>query len=160
MTDRIWSVLWGKTALGAFYFATALVDADTLEILDREEHLPPLGELVASVVRVAEAEGVEVEPVDGFDAAAFVRGDAAAIAASWESQRRYWRGLEARRTGVWRDLNVHRRPTELREIVGPVLDRAARHGVDVPHLERLFTLVEQAEQGSGRTGYAALGELE
>lgn len=105
VTDRIFSVLWGKTALGAFYFATALVDADVLEILDREEHLPLLGELVASVARVAAVEGVEPAPVDGFDPGAFVRSDGAAIATSWESQRRYWRGLEARRTGVWRDLN-------------------------------------------------------
>src|SRR6185295_3805839 len=96
------------------------------------------GELVAEVAQVAAAEGIRLEPVDGFDPDAFVRGDADAIAASWESQRRYWRGLEARRTGVWRDLNVHRRPTEVREILGPVLARARERGVAVPHVERLY----------------------
>lgn len=145
VTDRIFSVLWGKTALGAFYFATALVDADLLEILDRHEDLRLLGELVAEVAQVAAAEGVELEPVDGFDPGAFVSGDAAAIAASWESQRRYWRGLEARRTGVWRDLNVHRRPTELRGILGPVLERARATATLVPRLERLYADVEAAE---------------
>lgn len=144
-TDRIFGVLWGKTALGAFYFATALVDADVLEILDRRDQLPGLGELVAEVTRVAAAEGFELDPVDGFDPAAFVHGDAAAVEASWESQRRYWRRLEARRTGVWRDLNVHRRPTELREILGPVLDRARANGTDVPRLERLYARVEAVE---------------
>ena len=145
ITDRIFSVLWGKTALGAFYFATALVAADVLEILERRGELPELGELVAEVTRVAAAEGVELEPVDGFDPAAFVRGDAGAIEASWESQRRYWRGLEARRTGVWRDLNVHRRPTELREILGPVLDRAHANRTPTPRLERLYAEVERVE---------------
>ena len=159
VTDRIFSVLWGKTALGAFYFATALVDADVVEILDHEEHLPLLGELVAEVARVAAAEGIALEPVDGFDPEAFLHGGAAGTAASWESQRRYWRGLDARRTGVWRDLNVHRRPTELREIVGPVLERAHLHRVEVPLLERLFALVVAAERGRLQSGYRALDEL-
>jgi 2-dehydropantoate 2-reductase len=145
VTDRIVPVLWGKTALGAFYFATALVDADVLEILDRPEDLRRLGGLVAEVARVAAAAGVDLEPVDGFDPGAFVRGDERAIEASWESQRRYWRGLEARRTGVWRDLNVHRRPTELREILGPVLAQARASAVPVPLLERLHLRVEAAE---------------
>lgn len=145
-TDRIFSLLWAKTALGAFYFATALVDADVLETLDRRDELPTYGELVAEVARVAAAEGIRLEPVDGFDPDAFVRRDPDAIAASWESQRRYWRGLEARRTGVWRDLSVHRRPTEVREILGPVLERARARGVAVPRLERLFQRVVQAER--------------
>lgn len=159
VTKRIFSLLWGKSALGAFYFATALVDADVLDILACEERLPALGELVAAVARVAAAEGIVLEPIDGFDAAAFVAGDAERMAASWESQRRYWRGLEARRTGVWRDLNVHRRPTELREILGPVLERARAHSLDEPLLERLFVLVGEAESGRVRSGYQALDEL-
>jgi len=145
VTDRIFSVLWGKSALGAFYFGTALIDADVLEILDRRDLLEELAPPVAEVARVAAAEGIDLEPVDGFDPTAFVRGDAAAIEASWESQRRYWRGLEARRTGVWRDLNVHRRPTELREILGPVLERARARGIAVPELESLYARVEAAE---------------
>jgi ketopantoate reductase len=117
-----------------------------LEILDRPDLLDELARAVADVARVAAAEGVELDPVDGFDPQAFVRADAAAIEASWESQRRYWRNLEARRTGVWRDLNVHHRPTELREILGPVLDRARARGVAVPELERLYARVEAAER--------------
>ena len=159
VTDRIFGVLWGKTALGAFYFATALVDADVLETLDRPEHLPVLGQLVAEVARVAAAEGFDLEPLDGFDPGAFVRGDEPAVAASWDSQRRYWRGLDARRTGVWRDLNLHRRPTELREILGPVLERARRNGMLVPLLDRLHALVEEAESGRLFAGYEALALL-
>lgn len=159
VTERIFSLLWGKSALGAFYFATALVDADVLDVLAREECLPVLGELVAGVARVAAAEGVVLEPIDGFDPAAFVAGDAERMAASWESQRRYWRGLEARRTGVWRDLNVHRRPTELREILGPVLECARVRRLTEPLLERLFVLVGEAESGRIRSGYQALDEL-
>jgi 2-dehydropantoate 2-reductase len=153
-TDSIFGHLWGKTAVGAYYFATALVDADVLEILADGARLPSLGALVAEVARVAAAEGVVCEPVDGFHPEAFLHADEARVQASWEAQRRYWRGLEARRTGVWRDLWLHRRRTEVREIIGPVLERARHHRVETPRLDRLFAEVEAAEEG-GRKPYPA-----
>ena len=82
-TDRIFAHLWGKAAVGAFYVATALVDADVLTILADARRLHSLGALVAEVARVAAAEGVACEPVDGFDPAAFLRDDTDAIGASW-----------------------------------------------------------------------------
>ncbi len=159
VTGRIFGHLWGKTALGAYYFATALVDADIREILLRDEALPLLGTLVAEVARVAAAEGVACEPVDRFDPGAFLRRDEAGMQASWDAQRRYWAGLQATRTGVWRDLWVHRRPTELREILVPVSERAHTRGVEVPLLERLIDLVRAAEAGRLPEGWSALEEI-
>ena len=147
-TSRILAHLWGKAAVGAYYFATALVDADVLEILADERRLPSLGALVAEVARVAAAEGVVCEPVDGFDSDAFLRADEAGIRTSWDAQRRYWRGLEARRTGVWRDLWLRRRQTEVRAIFAPVLERARLHGIETPGLDRLLVEVEAAEAGT------------
>jgi 2-dehydropantoate 2-reductase len=147
-TDRILAHLWGKTALGAFYFATALIDADVPTILADERRLRSLGVLVAEVARVAAAEGVICEPVDGFDPDAFLRADEAGMRESWEAQRRYWGGLEARRTGVWRDLWLHRRRTEVGPILAPVLERARIHGVETPGLDRLHADIEAAEAGS------------
>jgi 2-dehydropantoate 2-reductase len=60
---------------------------------------------------------------------------------------------------VWRDLNVHRRPTELREILGPVLERAHANAVPVPLLERLHARVAEAESGRLHAGYDVLAEL-
>jgi len=159
VTGRIFGHLWGKSALGACYFATALVDADVREILSRENVLPALGTLVAEVARVAAAEGVACEPVDRFDPGAFLRGDEAGMQSSWEAQRQYWTRLHATRTGVWRDLWVHRRPTESQEILGPVLERARVRGVRVPLLERLTRLVRSAEAGHLPEGWSALDEI-
>ena len=147
-TSRILAHLWGKAAVGAYYFATALVDADVLDILADDRRLPPLGELVAEVARVAAAEGLVCEPVDGFDPDAFLHADESGIRASWEAQRLYWRRLEARRTGVWRDLWLARRKTEVAAILGPVLEQARLHGVETPGLDGLLAEVEAAEAGS------------
>lgn len=146
VTDTIIGHLWGKTALAAFYFATALMDADVLEILERDDVLEDLGGLVAEVVNVAAAEGVECQLVDGFDPRSFALADRDGIRASWEAQRLYWSRQQVRRTGVWRDLWVHRRPTELREILGPVIERAELRDVPVVRLRRLAARVEAVER--------------
>jgi 2-dehydropantoate 2-reductase len=149
-TDRIFAHLWGKAALGAVYVATALVDADVLEMLADERRLDALGLLAAEVARVAAAEDVTCEGVDGFDPGAFLAGEEEGMRASWEAQRRYWRGLAARRTGVWRDLWVHRRQTEVGAILGPVVERARLHGIETPNLDRLLADVAAAESGHVR----------
>ena len=131
-TDRILGFLWGKTALEAFYFASAVADADVGELLDEPERLRTLGALVAEVARVAHADGVVCEPVDGFAAEAFRVGDEAGMRASWDAQRRYWARHAERRTGIWRDLSHRGRPTEVDELMGPVLEAAAAHGTDCP----------------------------
>jgi 2-dehydropantoate 2-reductase len=159
VTDRIFSFVWGKTALEAFYFATALTDSDVVDVLDRSEALEVLTPLVGEVARVAEAEGASCEPIDGFDPNVFTRDDATAQQESWLAQRVYWTGHVAGRTGIWRDLAVHRRPTEVDAILGPVLQIARRHGIPVPYLSRLVSLVHDAEAGRLPIGLAALGAL-
>lgn len=158
-TDRIFGFLWGKTALEAFYFASALADADVVDVLRWDDVLPVLGLLVADVARVAEAEGVVCERVDGFDPTALGCGDETAERANWDAQRRYWDGHSAGRTGIWRDLAVHQRPTEVDEILGPVIAAADRRKLDVPRLRRLVALVHDAEAGRLPLGRSALNAL-
>jgi 2-dehydropantoate 2-reductase len=120
------------------------------------------GRLAAEVARVAAAEGVRCETIDGFDPTAFrldSSGDPAAIEACWEGQRRYWGRHPGGRTGVWRDLAQHRRKTEVGEQVGAVVGRARRHAVPVPRLEKLAAMIAEAEEGRRGLVYANLDEL-
>jgi 2-dehydropantoate 2-reductase len=159
VTDRIMSFAWGKTAVEAWYFATALLDADVVDIIDRGDGLRELGELVAEVARVAAAEGEPCAPIDGFDPNVFADGDAEDKAASWLAQRRYWDGHISRRTGVWRDLAERRRPTDVDGILAPVVEIAERHGIETPGLRRLIALVHDAETGKLALGLPTLAAL-
>jgi 2-dehydropantoate 2-reductase len=163
-TDNIFGYLWAEEALGAYYFATALVDADVIDIIRDRRWRRPLGALVAEVARIAEAEGVRCEAVDGFDCAAFLRDprDPDAETASWAAQIAYWDGHAGgqRRTGVWRDLAIHRRPTEAAATLGPLRRRARRRGLRTPTLDRLLDMIGEAERGERRLGFANLEELE
>src|SRR5262245_28503085 len=112
--------LWGKLILGVIYFATAMVDADVLDIFGDPASRRILSDLAAEAGEVADALGIRVEPFDGFDARAVGRHreNPAAAQASWEGQLDYWRRTIAGRTGVWRDLAIRRRRTEAGPILG------------------------------------------
>lgn len=157
-TDNIFGFLWAKMALGAVYFGTAIVNADVVDIYRRDDARAVLEKLCGEVVAVADAMGVRIETSDGFDPQAFRNGgvDLAARTASWDAQRRYWGAHDNGRTGVWRDLAIHRRPTEVDYQITPVIEMARRHDIAVPHLERLRDIVKAIEAGNAELSFEAL----
>src|SRR4029453_7764302 len=107
VTDNIFGFLWSKIALGAIYFATATTDSDVTDLYSIARWRDLFGKLAGEVVAVADARNVRLETFDGFEPTVFRPGampDAAAIAAAWEGQNRYWNAHENKRTGIWRDL--------------------------------------------------------
>jgi 2-dehydropantoate 2-reductase len=146
-TENIFGYLWSKTALGAFYFASALSDVNVEELIQSRSHRPALNRLVAEVAEVAHAEGIACEPIDGFSPEAFRSRDGGGIESSWDAQLRYWNGHIQGRTGIWRDLSVHHRETEVAGILLPVLARAARRDISVPLLAATALMVAEAEAG-------------
>jgi 2-dehydropantoate 2-reductase len=146
-TAAIQGFRWGKLILGVVYFATATVDADVVDLLDDPGALRVLARLAAEGLEVAEALGVAVQPVDGFDPRSLRGGATAtpAARATWDAQRAYWRRGGSRRTGIWRDLAVHRRRTEAGPILGALLARADRVGHPAPGLRALLALLGTLE---------------
>ena len=71
-----------------------------------------------------------------------------------------WLRTQAKdRSGIWRDIAVRRRPTEVPTHYRPVLAAAARHGIPVPGLERLVAQIGELEAGAAmdEARIAALG---
>jgi 2-dehydropantoate 2-reductase len=164
ITPNIFGCLWAKMSLGAIYNATALVSADVSEQYGHAHYRALFARLCGEVVAVADAAGVRCEPFDGFDPAVFRPGavaDDAAIAASWDGQRRYWNrhGPGAQRTGVWRDLAIHKRKTEIDEMIGAVRKVARERAVATPLLDALTAMVHEVEDGKRELGYHNLDAL-
>jgi ketopantoate reductase len=161
-TDNIQGFLWGKLILGTIYFATATVDADVPEILARRGYRGVLADLATEACQVADALGIRVESVDGFNPHA-VRTDAAgspaAADAAWEAQAAYWQRGIARRTGVWRDLAIHHRKTEAEPILGALIEAALRAGRPVPRVRALLRIIGELEEGRRRMDWANLREI-
>jgi 2-dehydropantoate 2-reductase len=148
LTQDIWAYLWGKLGYGAMLFATALTpDSMTTNFADPQRG-PALMGLAREVMRTAVAEGVDPKPFNGFEPGAFMpgAGDAAALQSLADLAAFNSRTAKTH-TGIYRDLAVRKRKTEVDPQVGAVALIAARHGIDTPLLRRLVELIHDIEDG-------------
>ena len=114
------------------------------------------------VADVAEAEGVRLEAFDEFDPAwyrAGRAGDAGAVARAMAAITKFYRGHTKTKTGIWRDLAVRKRKTEVEAHVGATLARAERHGIRTPLSRRLLALIGELETGRRVMAWENLDEL-
>ena len=148
LTDNIWGYLWGKLGYGAMLFATALTDASMAENFSSERHFPVWRRLGQEVMAVARARGVRPLGFNGFDPDAFMPGASEAAArASVAAMAEFNRHTAKTHTGVWRDLAVRKRKTEVDAQIAVIADLAAEAGIDTPALRRLVALIHDIEEG-------------
>ncbi|TQJ38461.1 2-dehydropantoate 2-reductase [Arthrobacter sp. SLBN-112] len=147
VTGNVAGFLWAKLGFGAMLTATALADADMSELIDR--HRPAMNELAAEVFDVAAAEGISLEGFDAFDPASYVRGADPLKNSEATDDLIKWLSTQTKtRSGIWRDIAVRKRPTEVPTQYGPVIDMAAKHGLKLPLIEELVSAIRQLETGS------------
>lgn len=160
VTRHIWGHLWGKLAYASLLFAQAVGESGIADCLARPELLPLWRALAGEVVRAALAEGVEPRGSDGFDPAAFGPGATEAQArTSVAAMVAFNRPNAKTHSGVWRDLAVRRRPTEVDAQIGAVVGTAARHEVACPMLTALIRMIHEIEAGSRPVSDDNLDEL-
>ena len=146
---NIWGYLWGKLGYGALLFATALADDSIADALAQPAHRTLYRALGEEVMRVAHAGGIAPQGFNGFDPAGFVPGaDAAVTERSMSAMVAHNRGSAKSHSGVWRDLAVRKRPTEVEPMIGAVVREAARHSIDTPLLARLTAMIHEIEEGA------------
>jgi 2-dehydropantoate 2-reductase len=148
VTANIWGYLWGKEAYGAMLFATALTNDSIADALARPEYRTLYVALAREILAVAEACGVTPEAFDGFDPAAYLPGAPAdSMARSLDDLVAHNRRSTKTHSGIWRDLAVRRRATEVDAQLGVVVRLGAEAGVATPLTARLVDLVHDVERG-------------
>ncbi len=145
ITPKIWHYLWGKMGYGAMLFATALSDESMADAIDG--HRDVMVRLVHEIAQIAQAEGVALEGFDGYDPAALTSLDAARIRQSLDALVAVRRADTQTHSGVWRDLAIRKRKTEVDAQFGPVLARADAHAIAAPMLRGLVRLIHEIEDG-------------
>lgn len=143
VTTNIWGYLWSKLAYGAVLFATATTNEPMAECVDHPRYRPMLRRLGLEVGRLARLQGIQLMPFDGWDPNALEDGDASGE--MFDRVSRMMRANAKVRSGVWRDLAVHHRKTEVDAQYGPVLDLAAQNGYPMPMLRTLVGLIHDLE---------------
>jgi 2-dehydropantoate 2-reductase len=63
------------------------------------------------------------------------------------------------KTGIWRDLVVRKRKTEVDQHVGTVVETARRYDLNVPLNRRLVEMIHDLEEGRRQMKWDNLAEL-
>jgi 2-dehydropantoate 2-reductase len=156
-TDNIWGFLWGKQAYGSMLFATALTNDSMADAID--QHRQVTVALAGEVLRVAAAQGIQPLGFDGFEPQAIASTDRRVVDASLERLIAVRHGDEKTHSGVWRDMAVRKRRTEVDAHFAPIIEDAHRRGLAVPLLERMVAMIHEIEEGRRDFSGANLDEL-
>jgi len=159
-TANIWGYLWAKEAYGAMLFATALTNESIADGLARREYRPLYIALAREILAVTLARGVHPEAFDGFDPAAYLpAAPAGAAEQSLDQLVAHNRKSAKTHSGIWRDLAVRKRPTEVDAQLGIVAALGAESGVPTPLTAAVVQLIHEIERGQRPQGLEALDAL-
>jgi 2-dehydropantoate 2-reductase len=159
-TDNIWGYLWGKLAYGALLFATALTNDSIADTLALPQYFALYRALGIEILRVAAAEEIRPEGFNGFHPAAFHAGaDPAATRRSIDEMVAHNRRSAKSHSGIWRDLAVRKRKTEVDAQVAIIAEIAATHGLNTPLVDRVVHLIHEVEDGKRPMDRANLDTL-
>ena len=160
LTDNIWGYLWGKLGYGSLLFATALTNASMSENLASERHFPVFHRLGQEVMEVAKARGVKPLGFNGFDPDAFMPGAGEADARrSVANMAEFNRHTAKTHSGIWRDLAVRKRKTEVDAQIAIIATLGDEAGVPTPTVKKLVSLIHDIEDGRREQSWSTLDEL-
>jgi 2-dehydropantoate 2-reductase len=147
-TPDIWSYLWGKLGYGAMLFAQALGQKGIADCLARPELLGLWRRLGEEAIVVAQAEGIEPRGFNGYDVEAFKPGAGEDAARQSVAAMVAFNSTSAKtHSGVWRDLAIRKRRTEVDVQIAPIAEIGSRHGIDCRATRRLVAMIHEVEEG-------------
>jgi 2-dehydropantoate 2-reductase len=159
LSDSVFGYLWGKAGYGAILKSSALTNETIADFIAAPALRELIVKLVQEILRVAAAEKVEPLGFNGFDPQAFMHNDAGGIATSMQAMEDFNRGSAKPRSGIWRDLAVRKRTTDVAAQLAPVRAAAVRHGLTTPIADHLVALVTAVEEGRRDIGPDLAEEL-
>ena len=142
-TPDILGYKWAKQAIGALLAATAVSDLPIADVLGDPAYRPLLTELARQVAAQAP---VPPLPLDGFDATD--------LPGSLTRMARFNRASAKTHTGIYRDLAILRRPTEVPAILGGLT------GALPPRVVELVQAIEQGRRACARANLDLLAAYE
>ena len=160
LTDNIFGYLWSKMAYGAMLFAEALTEASIADCLDHPDYRDLFIALAREVLAVAQAHHIALEAFNGFDPAAFLPGVGDDAARSSLAELAAFNRRSAKsHSGIWRDIAVRKRKTEVDALPGAVPPLAEAKGLRAPLCTRLTELIHEVERGERPQSWQSLDAL-
>ena len=148
LTENIWGYLWGKLAYGAMLFATAL-NNDSMADNFADQHRTKLWIAIGrEVMGLATRKGIQPLGFNGFDPIAYLPGATDSEAQTSVKEMAEFNRMSAKtHSGIWRDLAVRKRKTEVTEQLGILVELANKVDFDAPLIKLIIDLIHDVENG-------------
>ena len=156
-TENIFGYLWGKQGYGAMLFATSLTNESMGDCIDQNREL--MVAIALEVLAVCRKLGVKPMGFDGYDPDIYLTGDQAVINASLDRLVAIRAKDEKKHAGIWRDLVVRKRKTEVDQQPGTVLAEGRKLGLQLPLLAGIVRMIHEIEDGRRELSTQNLVEL-
>ena len=150
VTDNIWGYLWSKMSYAGLLYATALVDETMAAVVRKKDLRDTLMELCSEILEVANIEGVKPISFDDWVPALVYPRDRDQEALDHQLEELAERMATNKKTksGIWRDLAVRKRKTEIDSQLVPIIELGASHGVSMPLTTELVSMIKDLEVGA------------
>lgn len=159
VSDNVSGFLWSKLAFGAMLTASSFIDEDMSTVIS-ENRAPMLG-LAREIFAVSDALGLRLESFDAFDPDDYrVESPDSTINDAFDSLSEWLAGQTKTRSGIWRDINVRKRPTEVPAHYQPVFAVAEEQGITTPKLHTMVELIGQLERNEVSMGVHLMQRIE
>lgn len=160
LSDNIMGFLWGKLGYGGLLFATALTNDGIADALENPADQLLYRGLGREAMQVAAAHGVRPEGFNGFSPQAFSPGGTdEQVKRSMADMVAFNRRSAKTHSGIWRDLSVRKRRTEVDAQMGWVVHFGEQHGIPTPLTGRVIQMIHEIEDGQRPLGRENLQEL-
>lgn len=160
LTEDIWAYLWGKLGYGAMLFGTALTMDSMADNFADPARITAWRALGREVMAIAAAKGVKPKGFNGFEPSAFAPGASDQQAdESIAKLVEFTRATAKTHTGIWRDLAVRKRKTEVNEQIGVIAAMGDTLGKPCPALHAVVDLIHDIEEGRRAQSVETLNEL-
>jgi 2-dehydropantoate 2-reductase len=157
ITDDLWGYLWGKEAYGAMLFLTALTNESIADALADITYRELYAAAAAEILTVAAKLNVQPKGFNGFMPEAFM-GNPSKIDESMEAMVAFNRKSAKSHSGIWRDLAVRKRKTEV-AMYDTIIAEAQRLGVPTPLTQQWITMIHEIEDGKREQSVANLDDM-
>ncbi|WP_078547775.1 ketopantoate reductase family protein [Litchfieldia alkalitelluris] len=162
VTDNIWGYLWGKMSYAGLLYATALVDETMATVVSNKELRPTLMELCSEILEVADCEGIHPLGFDDWEPELVYprkKRDSTILDCQLEKLAKRMASNRKTKSGIWRDLAVRKRKTEIEQQLIPIVEIADNYKVNMPLTIQLITQIQEIEVGVRQMDWKNLYEL-
>ncbi|PFG04517.1 2-dehydropantoate 2-reductase [Bacillus sp. es.034] len=158
-TDNILGYLWSKLSYGAVLTATATTNETIADVLDNPQYHELIVNLTREVISVAERKGIVPKSFDDWEPKVVAHSDYDGVREQLHILTKRLRGYTKTRTGIWRDLAVRKRKTEVPQQLLPVIADGRKLNLELPLTTALVQMILDIELGKRQMQIDNLDEL-